>query len=48
MDRKINKTEMNKTKWQLVLAALDNRLIIVIKKKQLKDNAILSTAYVKW
>ena len=39
--------EINKTNWQLWFDALDNRLIIAIKKKQLKDNAILRTAIVK-
>ena len=39
--------EINKTNWQLWFDALDNRLIIAIKKKQLKDNAILRTALVK-
>ena len=39
--------EINKTNWQLLFDALDHRLIIVIKKKQVKDNAILRTAFVK-
>ena len=39
--------EINKTNWQFWFDALDHRRIIAIKKKQLKDNAILRTAIVK-
>lgn len=43
----MNITEINRTNGQLLFAALGRRLIIVIKKKQLKDNVMVRTAIVK-